>query len=755
MSQRRVRRLDGLLILVGLAIVVAVGMGAVKPGRPVLTVWSCGSNYESLSDFSALFGQRHGCRVRYTAAPVQYLLELAISTPSPPDVIVGRGGPGWEALRQRGKLARGPVFFALDPYVIITPLGNPAGVKSLEDLGRDGVRVVSAPWAMRPRGKCPAHLVYCVSDKFFPGLVERWANNTARPIKCGRRLAEPVIAGTADATIVPRCMTSWPSIAGKVQVVPIAIEHLLSLKQCRATIPQCCGILRGARRPGLAATFVDELISEQSEEFIARHGYIPVRAPQAKPFKPLLQVFKPKDMAGWQAHMAKGLLADGAYMAALRRAAQVISLFGPNHYEARSRYLAAEALLAAGRQADARRQLQRLVDEFPRPGKLEWESSVLHVGKPVPGIEKIPEAEWVRRGRQALSKRTADPEPAPEQQQWLEAFEMRHRPVREGDPAKNGTRNLEVGKDLLQAGHPVGASRDLLKVITINYPSKHMDEARFWVGVATYLRGHTRQAIAGWERLATEGQGDWAHRARQAIARADQTREAPAPPERLASPPMPKWQMAYATNLERGMSYGMVLWHHEMPLYCLKEMLKIATGIYGKPGKLGAMAKFRAGVCCMALGKPKGAMQQWSACVAKWPNSPWASKAGAALAGLPPQIRAARGTQKPDPAWAAELAEVPMGGWLKRFRVAEQMFKAGVFEEDQALLEYWKAMTVTDPSQDKNRKLRPLAEFRAGQCCRRVHREEAAREHFTNVVERFPQSRAAQMARQALRQEAH
>ncbi len=748
-TPRRVARADTILIVAGLVAVAILSVAATRPGRQVLTVWSCGSNYESLSDFSREFEARHACRVRYTAAPVQYLLEHAMETPTPPDVIVGRAGPGWEALRQAGKLGQGPVFFAMDPYVIITPRGNPAGIENIADLGREGVKVAAAPTAMRPRGKCAGHLMASVSEAFYPGLVERWENNCSGYTQCGRKLADPVVAGKVDAAVVPLCMTSFPGVAGKVEVIPIAAKHLLSMKQCRATIPQCCGILSNPRQPELARQYVADLQGDMGRSVFTRHGYLPLDSPAGRELKPLITVFTPQDQAGWQVHMAMGLYEDGALLTALRRFMVVTHTFGPNHYQARARFWAGKCLQALGNDEAARQQWQRVIDEFPRKGKLEWESRVLHVGKPVPGVEKLPETHWVRQAREALASAGGSGQFSPEHKRMLEAFKITHEPVMEGDPDKNGTRDLQLGKDLLEMGHYTGATRDLLKVLTIDYPSRHMRQARFWLGVTSYLRELPGVAVKDWQELSS-GDDRWAAEAKKAL---NIVRGAVSEPASEVAVPMPPWEPAYETHAQRGMSYGMALWEHHLPLHCFKEMGKIISGIYGKPAELAAMARYRMGVCCVALDKPQAAYSQWTMLKRCYPGATrWVKMTAEAQAKLPPEARRDLpfvGKLSTDAA-IAELKKPPKSSFGKRFRLAEEMFNVDLLEGDSCLLEYWKVMTVTDPSQEKNKQIRPMAEYKAGLVCRKSGREEAARRHLQNVVDKYPRHKAAGLAARAL-----
>ena len=758
MSGQRIARINAAIILATVAVVVALGVAWWAPWKPALVVWSCGGNYESLSDYARAFEREHDCRVRYTAAPVQYLLELAASRNKTADVLVGRGGPGWVALQQRDKLARGPVFFGIDPFVIITPPGNPGNVRDLKDLGRPGVRTAYAPFAMRPRGKCPSHLMAMVDAKFDPGLAERWLNNTTAYMKCGRKLCEPILEGRADAAIVPRSTTSWPEVAGKVEVIAIGPEYHGALKSCRAVPPQCAGVLAGGRNPELAGAFVDGLVSEAGQRLVAAHGYLPITSPEAQEYHALLKVFTPKDMPAWQFHMAQMLYDDGAYAVALRRCFVLLNVFGPSHADARALYLAGECARELGRPDVARRLWERLIRDFPHRGRVEWLKKVLHVGKPVPGVERLPEQHFVRLAQEALDDLPDKVSLSETHRRWLQAFPVEDTRILESDPTKCGKRWFATAEMSLAAGEYVAATRDYLKVLTLNYPSSYMPAARFRVALCHYLRGKPGTARTQWEPLAAEHPDDeWGRAAATALDMSSGEED----PEEWRSfwlVESPPWELSYGTYQQRGMSYGMMLAGHDLPLYAFKEMMKLSHGVYGKPGKLAAQARYRAGLFCK---KKRGLTQtaaamQWMMCRAYWPGSKCGKLAARPLQSLAgtdgvnsderPRLRVLLSGPAPRQLEPAKTSP------HKRLNIAEEFYRAGLFADDQCLLEYMKVMTVTDPSGKKRAPFMAEAELKAGMCLLKVNRFEPARKHFERVVELYPDSPQAARVQEMLDQ---
>ncbi|MBU0606326.1 MAG: substrate-binding domain-containing protein, partial [Armatimonadetes bacterium] len=346
------------LVIAGLAIAYH------NPFKRELVVWSCGGNYDGLLAFAQQFEKRHGCRVHYTAAPVEYLLERAVFGTTQPDILVGRAGPGWVALEKVGKVERGPSFFAADPYVIFVASGNPLNIRSLADLGRPGVRVAGARHAMRPKGKCAAHIMEVASRKFHPGLDERWENNMGAlgELKCGRGLTEPVMTGRADAAIGYMSVASYPSVRGRVETVAIHPEYIKPMTSCKATVGQCICVLRGNRHSDLAHRFHDELVGEIGRPTLEQYGYIHISSPAIKPYRFLLrEVQVPRRMPPWQVYLADCLAADGIHREALRRYLTVIHVFGPGEHDAYCQYRVGELLAEQGRVAEAAAQWRRLL----------------------------------------------------------------------------------------------------------------------------------------------------------------------------------------------------------------------------------------------------------------------------------------------------------------------------------------------------------------------------------------------------------
>lgn len=255
-----------------------------------LSVWSCGGNYDLLLDFNRWFEQGSGGRITYSSAPVERLVSLVSAHPRGVDLLVGRSGPGWQELGEKGRLARPPEVFALDTYVIVVPPGNPAGIRGLADLKRPGLRTVYSPRASGPSGTVVRAVLEAADEVIEPGIWEGYVRNAVAAYDCGWKVFEAVIAGIADATVARRSMTTAPETRGKVEVISIPVEVMAAIRMGHGAIPQRVAVLADAPEPELAASYFQSLLGEAGRRFCEQHGYIHQLSRSADGHRPLFNL---------------------------------------------------------------------------------------------------------------------------------------------------------------------------------------------------------------------------------------------------------------------------------------------------------------------------------------------------------------------------------------------------------------------------------------------------------------------------------
>ena len=287
-----VSRRDFLRLTVGGALAsLAAGCGLTsRLGHPELLVWSCGGNYDMLLEFNRRFEDFAQCRITYSSAPVEHLISVLASRSRGVDVLVGRSGPGWADLEQRGRLASKPEVFALDPYVIIVPPGNPAGIRGLADLKRPDVKTAYSPTSSGPSGKVVRFLLEAADEVIEPGIWEGYVRNAIEAHDCGWKVFPPVSEGRADASVTRRSMTTAPETKGTVDVIPIPVEVMAAMREGHGAIPQRAAVLADGHNPELAQQYVRALQEDLGVELCGKHGYVHKLSREAQHYRPLFKM---------------------------------------------------------------------------------------------------------------------------------------------------------------------------------------------------------------------------------------------------------------------------------------------------------------------------------------------------------------------------------------------------------------------------------------------------------------------------------
>lgn len=233
-----------------------------------LQVWSCGGLSEAMNITNTLYEKKMGIRIAYTgafaAALGKSLLGGAVT-----EVFCGRVLKLAKDLRAAEKM----IYFkplCFTEYVIVTPLGNPAGIKTVEDLARPGVPVILPLDASPPGSAMMAILKQAGIDKAV------LANNLRRET-CVIRMMPHVIDGTGKASIVERRLTQIPKFRGKVEVIPIP-ENLFPAGPLTFTV----GVMKYAKDRALADDYVNFLCSDKAQAIFERQGFIPASSDRGR-----------------------------------------------------------------------------------------------------------------------------------------------------------------------------------------------------------------------------------------------------------------------------------------------------------------------------------------------------------------------------------------------------------------------------------------------------------------------------------------
>ena len=234
-----------------------------------LQVWSCGGLSEAFNIANRNYEKKTGIKIAYTgafaAALGKSLLGGAVT-----EIFAGRVLKLAKTLREKEKM----VYFrplCFTEYVMITPLGNPAGIKSVEDLARPGVPVILPLGASPPGGDA----VMGILKK--AGIEKAVLKNTVEKETCVVKMMPEIIKGKGQASIVEKRLTRMARFEGKVEVIPIP-ENLFPPGPLTFTI----GVMKYAKDRVLADNYVDFICSQEAQAIFERQGFIPALSDKGK-----------------------------------------------------------------------------------------------------------------------------------------------------------------------------------------------------------------------------------------------------------------------------------------------------------------------------------------------------------------------------------------------------------------------------------------------------------------------------------------
>lgn len=256
--RRRGRRLIASLLLIAVA-ALAAGCGSQSGGSgssSSITVFGAASLTDAFTRLGADFTAAHpGVKVKFNFAGSQDLVAqleqgapadvLATADPATMDKVASLVGPSQAFARNR--------------LAIAVPPGNPARIKSLQDLANTKLKVVlAAP-------QVPA-------GKYSQQLLAR-AGVTVKPVSLEdsvKGVVTKVSLGEADAGIV--YVTDVTAAGGKVQGIDIPDSANII-----ATYP--IAVVNGAKSAQDARAFVDLVMSSQGQSVLKGFGFLPPRGP--------------------------------------------------------------------------------------------------------------------------------------------------------------------------------------------------------------------------------------------------------------------------------------------------------------------------------------------------------------------------------------------------------------------------------------------------------------------------------------------
>lgn len=269
------RRVDFVLLLALwlLLLTAASGCGSGAPetgnGDRELIVFAAASLSESFGEVVQQFELNNpGVTVTLNLAGSQQLAHQ-LSQGAPADVFASADVKQMEAAVETGRVRpRSVLAFAGNQLALIYPAGNPAGLRTLSDLARPGLKLVLAAPEV-PAGHYAAQFLDAagLDPGFGPVFKESVLANVASYEENVRAVLSKVRLGEADAGIVYASdVMPMPEDVGR-----LTIPDFLNVQTSYVIAP-----LAESEQPDLAGEFIGFIFSSRGQALLQENGLKPV-----------------------------------------------------------------------------------------------------------------------------------------------------------------------------------------------------------------------------------------------------------------------------------------------------------------------------------------------------------------------------------------------------------------------------------------------------------------------------------------------
>lgn len=235
-----------------------------------ITVLAAASLTEPFSEIGVMFEAAHpGLQVNFSFSGSQQLARQ-ISEGAPVDVFACASQKYLDAVISSGQVnSADQVIFARNRLVVITPLENPAAIRSLQDLARPGVKIDLAT-AEVPVGKYSLEFLdhASINSDFGAGYPVAVLVNVVSYEDNVKAVLTKVMLGEADAGIVYNSDVNGKEDTVHSINIPDDLNVIASYPIART---------RMSSQPELAQLFVELVLSPEGQAVLSRYGFIPVK----------------------------------------------------------------------------------------------------------------------------------------------------------------------------------------------------------------------------------------------------------------------------------------------------------------------------------------------------------------------------------------------------------------------------------------------------------------------------------------------
>lgn len=232
-----------------------------------LTIFAAASLTDAYNDIAAqLMAENPGLSITIETAGSQTLV-TQLEEGATADVIATANTKTMTRAQESDLISGDPVIFTGNRLVIVTPVNNPAGIESIDDLPGDGVRLVLAnPDVPAGSYAATAFCNYASLDNAPAGFLDGINGNIASEEPDVRHVLTKVQVGEADVGVV----YASDAVASVLSGIEIQVIEFPESVPTRAEYP--IAAIEGGNTD-LAYAFISYVLSEDGQEILHRYGF--------------------------------------------------------------------------------------------------------------------------------------------------------------------------------------------------------------------------------------------------------------------------------------------------------------------------------------------------------------------------------------------------------------------------------------------------------------------------------------------------
>lgn len=231
-----------------------------------LTVLAASSLTDAFGELAGIFEERNpGVTVKQSFESSSTLL-AQIQQGAPADVFASASEEEMDTAVDDGLVAGEPQVFVRNREVVMVPKDNPAGIQSMQDVAKPGVRLVLAQEDV-PAADYALEILGKANEEYGSGFEQDVLSNIVSREADVRASVNRVVVGDADATF-GYASDYTPDIRYRVEVIQIPPNLNII-----ATYPVAA--LKDAEDPELAQEWVELVTSEEGQRVLEKWNFEP------------------------------------------------------------------------------------------------------------------------------------------------------------------------------------------------------------------------------------------------------------------------------------------------------------------------------------------------------------------------------------------------------------------------------------------------------------------------------------------------